>query len=125
MSKLSAVYAKLVADVKALPGRDQFHNLMNGARIAVRLRANLQTVTFSRGDVELGAVELETFKKHCAIPAHARRIPAAGQGLVPNQVRARYYVAFQWAVEAEQQAALVLLPGARNSGDELFPDEEA
>ena len=124
MSKLSAVYAKLVADVKALPGYDQAHNLMNGARIAVRLRDNLQTVTFSRGDVELGAVELDTFKKHCSIPEHARRIPAEGQNLVPNQVRARYYVAFQWAVEPEQQAALVLLPAARNSGDELFPDEE-
>ena len=124
MSKLSAIYAKLVADVKALPGYDQAHNLMNGARIAVRLRDNLQTVTFSRGDVELGAVELDTFKTHCAIPEHARRIPAIGQNLVPKTVRARYYVAFQWAVEPETQTALVLGPAARNSGDELFPDEE-
>jgi len=122
MSKLSARYQQLVADTKALK-RDQFHNLMNGARIAVRIRDNVQTVTFSRGDVELGAIELGTFVTHCRIPTHARRIPATGQGLVPNEVRARYYVAFQWPVAPEQQAALVLGPAARNDGDELFPED--
>ena len=124
MSKLSAIYAKLVADVQALPVYDQAHNLPNGARIAVRLRDNLQTVTFSRGDVELGAVELGTFVQHCTIPSHARRIPAEGQGQKELGGRLRYYVAFQWAVEPETQAALVLGPAARNSGDELFPDED-
>jgi len=125
MSKLSAIYHELVKDAKHLPSQDHPRTLPNGARIAVRIRDGLHTITFSRPDVQLGDTEIDTFVEHCRVPSHARRIPSTGQGLVPNEVRARYYVAFQWPVEPEVQTALTLLPGARNVGDELFPDEEA
>lgn len=123
MSNLSAIYAKLVKDAQALPKCDHATTLRNGARIALRLRNNVQTVTFSRSDVEVGEIELTTFQKHCAIPAHARRIPESGQGERNEDVRLRRYVAYRWTVEPEVQAALTLTPGARNSGDGLFPED--
>lgn len=123
MSKLTALYQQLVSDATHLPNQDHPKTLPNGARIAVRIRDGLHTVTFSRPDVVLGDVELKTFQTHCRIPSHARRIPTEGQGAKADGLRVRHYVAFQWPVEPEVQAALVLGPAARNDGDELFPDE--
>lgn len=123
MSNLSAIYAKLLKDAQALPKHDHATTLRNGARIALRLRNGVQTVTFSRTDVEVGEIELVTFQKHCRIPTHARRIPATGQGERNEGGRLRRYVAFRWEVGSETQQALVLGPAARNSGDELFPED--
>mgnify|MGYP000184385401 CR=1 FL=1 len=45
MSNLSAIYAKLLKDAQALPKHDHATTLRNGARIALRLRNGVQTVT--------------------------------------------------------------------------------
>jgi hypothetical protein len=121
-SNLSAIYAKLVKDATALPRHDHATTLRNGARIALRLRNGVQTVTFSRSDVEVGEIELATFQKHCSIPAHAKRIPAEGQGERNEGGRLRRYVAYRWSVVPETQAQFALLPGARNTDEELFPE---
>lgn len=123
MSKLAALYQQLVKDATHLPNQDHAHTLRNGARMAVRIRDGLHTVTFSRGDVLLGEVEIDTFMAHCGVPSHARRIPTDGQGFRADGLRGRHYVAFQWPVAPETQQALALLPGARNAGDELFPED--
>ena len=109
MSKLSAIYAELVEHARKLKS-DQAHTLRNGARIAVgfRYNAEIQAVTFSRVNAPVGDIELETFRKHCSIPATAERIPPAGQTTIElENDRVRYSVSYKWMIEPEQQLDLL------------------
>lgn len=101
-SVLTRMYRELVAEAQgATAGR----TLRNGARMAVRVRDGVQTVTFSRRDQPLGDVELDTFIRHCAIPVGAARIPAEGQGQIDDGGRPRHYVAFRWPLTSDMFAA--------------------
>ena len=123
MSSLKAIYQDMLKKAQALK-EDQYHQLARGARIALRLRDGIQTVTFSRMDCGVGQVELGTFVSHCAIPPQAKRIPPEGQGSRKEGVRVRHYVAYQWPLEPLAQAALPLALEATPADDaELFPDE--
>ena len=121
-SSLRAIYQDMLTKARALPGEDQIHQLSKGARIALRLRDGIQTVTFSRMYVEVGAIELGTFVSHCSIPPQAKRIPAEGQGKRNEGGRFRYYVAYQWQPEPLAQSALPLELDPIADDADLFPE---
>ncbi len=128
MSKLTMLYQELVTQARAT-GRDAAKNLTKGARMAVRIRDGVQTVTFSRFGAPLGEQELTTFVAHCTIPTSARRIPEklGAQGHMEMVSGIRYYVAYTWTlteVDQLEQQALILpaAPTPRVRGDTLWPD---
>ena len=79
-------------------GEDRAIDLKGGARLAVRVRDGVTTLTISRKGKRLGDTELTTFKQHCSVPPTATRFPADGQGLKGES----WYVAFRWAEEHTQ-----------------------
>lgn len=89
--KLELLYDQLLTRA-ASSGRDQAANLPGGARLAVRCRDRVTTVTISRDGKNVGDVELITFRRICKVPETAERIPKEGQGLHAG----RHYVAFRW-----------------------------
>ena len=96
MPKLSAISAHLLARARA-SGIDQRADLAKGARVSVRARDGQVWMTFSRREQPLGDAELATFVAHCAVPAGARRIPAAGQRTRQDtDGRTWHQVGYQW-----------------------------
>ena len=88
---LARIFADLRGDARATGG-DARRTLKGGAIVAVRERDGVITVNLQRHGTPVGAVELNTFRKHANIPDDAERIPAEGQG----QRGDLYYVAYRW-----------------------------
>jgi hypothetical protein len=103
-SKLASIYSRLVAQARR-SDQVQRWDLFRGARVAVQIVGGLRTVTFSRIGAPLGAPELDTFERHCAIPEGATRIPREGQKEIPDQDRTRYLVAYRWPETSDMFAA--------------------
>jgi hypothetical protein len=91
MSKLELIYDQLLTRATQ-SGTDQAANLAHGARLAVRYRASITTVTISRDQKRVGDTEIVTFRRVCRVPADAERIPSEGQGKKGGW----HYVAFRW-----------------------------
>lgn len=60
-------------------GQVRHAKLSGGANIWVRVQDGQITVTWGRTPKPLGDVELGVFRRHCAVPAHAERLPSEGQ----------------------------------------------
>lgn len=90
---LSSLYTELHR-AAARTGTDRPLDLKGGARIAVRVRDGVVTLTISRGKgKKLSTAEIDTFKRDCGVPESAARYPAEGQG----QRGDSWFVAFRWA----------------------------
>jgi hypothetical protein len=77
-------------------GEDRALTLKGGARLAVRVQADVVTLTISRSKKPLGATELETFRRDCDIPASAIRFPLDEQGTRTVDGVIWWYIAFRW-----------------------------
>lgn len=75
---LANIYLELLRRARET-GDDRATDLKGGARLAVRVRSDVITLTISRKEKALGASEVETFKRDCGVPAAAERLPDAGQ----------------------------------------------
>lgn len=102
-STLTRMYRELLSEAQTF-GIDRTRTLRNGARMAVRERDGVRAVTFSRPDAELGAVELETFIKHCEVPSGAERIPVEGQRTITSGGRTWFAVSFRWPLTGDMFA---------------------
>lgn len=78
-------------------GQDRAQTLGKGARIAVRVRAGVTTLTISRAKKPLGAAEIETFKRDCQVPSTAIRFLLEGQAQREAEGMTWWYVAYRWA----------------------------
>lgn len=108
MSKLSAIYQRL-RSAALQSGYDQRHDLPQGARLTVRVRDGVETVTFARRGAVVGSTEEQTFKKHCGVPSGAERIPAEGQQMRRDERGwAWHLVAYRWQMEGEQQPLVMV-----------------
>jgi hypothetical protein len=77
-------------------GEDRTVDLKGGARLAVRVQADVVTLTISRSKKPLGATELETFRRDCGVPASAVRFPLEGQGVKEHDGMPWHYIAYRW-----------------------------
>ena len=109
-SKITQLYRELCRQAEHSGGIVVSRDLFRGARIAVRLRGGFWTVGFSRRGTELGAAELETFRRHCHVPDGAERLPAEGQLLVTDGTITRYHVGYRWPATA-------VLPGFEDTSE--------
>jgi hypothetical protein len=82
-------------------GDDRTADLKGGARLAVRVQADVVTLTISRSKKPLGATELETFRRDCGIPASAIRFPLDEQGTRTVDGVIWWYIAYRWREGAE------------------------
>jgi hypothetical protein len=77
-------------------GEDRALDLRGGARLAVRVKDGIVTLTISRAKKQVGATELETFRRDCGIPASAIRFPLDEQGTRTVDGVIWWYIAFRW-----------------------------
>lgn len=78
-------------------GEDRATDLRGGARIAVRVRANVITLTISRKEKALGATEIETFKRDCGVPSAAECLPDAGQRVRVRDGASWHTITYRWS----------------------------
>lgn len=77
---------------------DRAIDLRGGARLAVRVKEGVTTLTISRKGKRVGATELETFRRECGIPAYASRWPAEDQATrKDDEGFLWFFVAYRWA----------------------------
>ncbi len=94
---LSSIYTELHRNA-ARTGQDRAMELKGGARLAVRVKEGIVTLTISRGKgKKIGPTELEVFRRDCAIPATAIRFPLEGQGQRVIDGETWFYIAYRWA----------------------------
>jgi hypothetical protein len=77
-------------------GDDRATDLKGGARLAVRVRSDVITLTISRKEKALGATEVETFRRDCGIPATAERLPDAGQRKRERDGATWHTITYRW-----------------------------
>jgi hypothetical protein len=77
-------------------GDDRATDLKGGARLAVRVRSDVITLTISRKEKALGATEIETFKRDCGVPATAERLPDAGQRKRERDGATWHTITYRW-----------------------------
>jgi hypothetical protein len=75
-------------------GDDRATDLKGGARLAVRVRSDV--ITISRKEKALGATEVETFKRDCGVPATAERLPDAGQRTRERDGATWHTITYRW-----------------------------
>lgn len=92
---LAHIYTELLRRARET-GQDRAQTLGKGARIAVRVEANQVTLTMSRPGKKLGAGEIETFKRDCAVPDGALRYPEIDQNTRDVGGVRWYYIAYRW-----------------------------
>ena len=92
---LSSIYTELHRQA-ARTGTDRAQTLTGGARIAVRCREGVVTLTISRKAKRIGDTELVTFKRDCGVPESAVRFPAEEQGTKEHDDATWHYIAFRW-----------------------------
>lgn len=98
-SFLAGVYYILRAKATRQPAKTHTAQLRGGAWLSVTQVGATIKVAFYRTPARLGATELETFRLHCAIPAHARRVPETGQQQRHNDDLTWWMVGYEWKEE--------------------------
>jgi hypothetical protein len=93
---LSSMYQELHRRA-AETGEDRALDLRGGARIAVRVKDGVVTLTISRSKKKVGDTELITFKRDCGVPDDAARYPAEGQGVKEHSGMPWHYIVYRWA----------------------------
>ena len=101
---LESMYQELHRQA-ARTGQDRALELKGGARLAVRVREDVVTLTISRSKKPLGATEIETFKRDCGVPSTAIRFPQEEQGTrKDDQGVLWWYIAYRWREVSDEQA---------------------
>ena len=93
--KLEALYDHLLTRATR-SGQDQGADLPGGARLAVRVKDRVVTLSIARKDKPVGDRELITFRACCQVPAGATRLPAEGQERLTRDGATWHRVAFRW-----------------------------
>lgn len=109
--KLALLYDHLLTRA-VKTGEDQHADLKGGARLAVRARDGVITVSFCRPHKRLGDIEEVTFRAVCQVPASAVRIPAEGQKERLASAVVWYIVAYRWTEPTLQPPAALRDGGA-------------
>lgn len=97
---LSGIYLDLWRTAQET-GQDAFRELNHGARLAVRVQADVTTLTISRKNKPVGEVELKTFKRDCGVPESAVRFPLEGQTKRDRDGVVWHSITYRWREEAE------------------------
>jgi len=93
---LTGIYTELHRQA-ARTGQDRRQELRNGARIAVRVRDGVVTLTISRKGKPVGDTELITFRRDCGVPATAARYPLDEQATRKDEAGLIWwYVTYRW-----------------------------
>lgn len=95
---ITNIYLELLRRARET-GQDRATTLRGGARIAVRCRDTVITLTISRATKPLGATEIETFKRDLGIPTHAIRYPIEGQNRKARDGATWHYIAYRFREE--------------------------
>ena len=95
---LAELYEQLRTSA-AQTGQDRFTELTGGARLCVRVRDGVTTLSVARHEKPIGTGELTTFQRLCRIPPEATRWPADGQHERMLNGRPLYQVVFRWKEE--------------------------
>jgi hypothetical protein len=74
--------------------------LNGGARLAVRVLGDVTTLTISRKQKPVGAVELKTFLRDCGVPESAVRFPQEGQSVREREGSQWHSVTYRWRNES-------------------------
>lgn len=98
---LASIYTELHRQA-ARTGTDRAQTLTGGARIAVRVADGIVTLTISRKGKQLGATELEVFKRDCNVPSTAVCFPLEGQGTKEHDGAMWHYIAYRWREGVDQ-----------------------
>jgi hypothetical protein len=102
MPTLINMYTHLLDRARA-SGQDRHVDLHGGARVAVRVKDGLITVSIARTPQRLGDVEIITFHKHFQIPAHAVRFPEEGQAKRTVDKTDWWMIGWTWADPAQPE----------------------
>lgn len=86
----------------ARTGTDRAIDLRGGARIAVRVKDGIVTLTISRKAKRIGDTELITFRRDCGVPETAIRFPLDAQGTKEHDGATWHYVAYRWREGVDQ-----------------------
>jgi len=97
---LAELYGHLL-DRATATGQDQACQLRGGARIVVRVRAGVITLSLGRKEKPLGDREEITFKLACRVPTEASRIPTTGQCERQKDGATWHIVGYRWSQVAE------------------------
>jgi len=97
---LSSMYTELHRRARET-GEDRSLDLRGGARLAVRVKGGIVTLTVSRKSKKLGDVELETFKRDCGVPRDAVRFPLEGQNTRERDGELWHSISYRWAEGVE------------------------
>ena len=92
---LSSIFTELHRNA-ARTGLDRATDLRGGARLAVRCREGVVTLTISRKGKRVGDVELVTFRRDCGVPESAVRFPLDEQGQRVVDGAVHFYIAYRW-----------------------------
>jgi hypothetical protein len=82
-------------------GQDAARELNGGARLAVRVLGDVTTLTISRKQKPVGAVELRTFLHDCGVPESAVRFPQEGQNVREREGSQWHSISYRWRNESE------------------------
>lgn len=94
--KIEPIYRELYRRAKST-GQDRAITLDRGARLAVRVRSGVVTLTIARQGKPVGDTEVIVFRRECSVPPDAQRVPADGQGTHTDASGGRWlYVAYTW-----------------------------
>jgi hypothetical protein len=93
--KLNELYAQLRRQAAAT-GEDRYTELTGGARLCVRVRDGVTTLSIARHGKPVGGPELTTFQRLCCVPPEATRWPEDGQHERTHNGRPLFQVVFRW-----------------------------
>jgi hypothetical protein len=94
---LTSMYTELHRHA-ARTGQDRRQELRGGARIAVRVRDGIVTLTISRKGKPVGDTELIVFRRDCGVPATATRYPLDEQATRTDAAGAQWWcVTYRWS----------------------------
>jgi len=101
---LADLYKRLANEARAT-GEDRATELTGGARLCVRIRDGVTTLSIARHGKPVGATELRTFQCYCAVPKEATRWPAEGQHERALNGKTLFQVVYRWrSLEEERNA---------------------
>jgi hypothetical protein len=84
-------------------GQDASRELHGGAKLAVRVKDGIVTLTIARKTKRVGVEELKTFRRDCGVPADAARYPVEDQATRKDDAGALwYFVTYRWAEGASE-----------------------
>ena len=95
---LSTLYQELHRRARET-GEDRASDLKGGARLSVRVRDDVTTLTIARKGKRLSDTEIITFQRHLCIPPEAARYPPEGQSARVLDGVTWHYIGYKWSDE--------------------------